>query len=269
MNRLKIFILLFTLISLNITCVFNKSTVYYENDDKTYAICGTCKALKKINSNVKYVEAYDKKCIIPASFSELTNIEKLLIMADDIDFANHTMAMDSLQLLVIHDNIFTEIPQFIYESKKIDWLLLNLEDGNAIKEELKNLENVKYLKLIFNELEAFPKPLLSLSKLEELHIEVLNGELIELSKDFSNLQKLKLVELPIDASKNLDILASLPNCNEFLLKGFSDIDGHLTFVGENFALAEQFYISEISRGNMKKLAESLPDVKPKSEDTYR
>lgn len=260
MNKLNTFILLFIFTICSSACFLNKSTIHYDNDDKTEAVCDGCMTLQKLDSAVRNIEVYDRKCIIPTSLSKLTNIESFIITTDDVDFTNHTAAMDSLQLLVIHGNIFNDIPQFIYKSKKIDWLLLNLKDGNAIKDEFENLKNIKYLKLIFNELKDFPKPLLSLPVLEELHIEVLNGELIELPKDFSNLHQLELVELPIDASKHLDILASLPNCREFLLKDFSDIDDHLTFVRENFTLVEQFYISEISRDNRKKLAETLPDV---------
>lgn len=199
--------------------------IRYASADSAGVVCRNCKFLKFLDRPVRELYLVGKKCVIDDSVSPniVNGLERLVSFPGELYIKTSLDSLSTLREFTAHYPYFLEIPGFLSKNKHLEHLLMRLADESALTIDLSSFDSLRYFAVEFDRLHNIPDQILALQAVENLRVWVRNSDIDSpISEEISRLSTLRRLEIDIDACKNIDALALIPNLEYLLVSSFSD-----------------------------------------------
>lgn len=220
----------------------------YTDESKSFLLCKNCKALNAIDDadkdKITELGIYDRSCKIPSSLLDLINLKELSIFAQKVRLPDGKDGLENLEVFNAYDSHLPSIPAFVYQCKQLTRMVVGLTDGNSIDENISNLQKLEHLTLAFQNLDSLESGIFELRNLRELVVRTDDGTRISLAENIVELEQLTLLEMPIDVSTHIDLLAQLTNLKKLVVPGIACSNGDYSHL-ERINFLEEIHVQEL------------------------
>lgn len=268
---IKFFLIIFTSFYVGVSIAQTDSLFYdteiiksnLETKEIKRLVSTKCKTLKQIDefSNLEELYIENKSGKLRFNICNLRELKVINSVAHKLKFDSKIDSLPSLEVLNCYDRKFHTIPQFIYHCHKLKRLHLYLVSDEVVSNDLKNLNNLNSLELIFENLRSFPSGITELISLNKLVLETYpnNSTLINLPNNLSSKESIEFLKAPLDLLDNYEALVKMPNLKILMVKSCKDFDERGTKL-KGLEKLERIYIENFSDIQKKRLQELLPNI---------
>ena len=241
-------------------CCFHLSHAIYYFDDNTAARCGKCCTIKNISKEIEYLDIVDWNCYAIPEDWNFPGLKTLIVNSNEIRFPAKPPS-SNLEIVSILDPILDSVPSFIFETKKLESLIIFLYNDKCLNNNgLSGLKNLKSLKIGLSDMLVIPDFIYALDSLEELIIFSNNpNEEMVFSEDLLKLESLKRLEAPVELSRNINVIGKMPGLKELRVKSLLDFEANSQLLTELNHI-EELCIEDILPKNQASLYYIIPSV---------